>query len=289
MTRSGVATFDVGALPADRSLRVPGCSASCVRVRPSTAVAAGSAAATGVGHAGGRRSVGAGPGRSRHVGRAAHLRRDAGRSVFRARDSSRRRTGCFRWTSGGDRRRAGSSEVLGANFIERDAMTRRMQYHGDMRAEWDSYGPDTEAIATAFVRGINAWVDIASEQPARRVRPGRLATRALETGGPAESHRCVRGERERRRRSVPRAAGGLARRAARRGAAPGRLASPPRRPAWARHERRSPTSSAMRCGRSGRPPVFSGLAAPVPTVRLDAGRTTDATVRLKPDAGDASA
>ena len=32
------------------------------------------------------------------------------------------------------------SEVLGANFIERDAMTRRMQYRGDMRAEWDSYG-----------------------------------------------------------------------------------------------------------------------------------------------------
>jgi penicillin amidase len=55
------------------------------------------------------------------------------------------------------------SEVLGANFIERDAMTRRVQYRGDMRAEWDSYGPDTEAIATAFVRGINAWVDIATE------------------------------------------------------------------------------------------------------------------------------
>ena len=54
------------------------------------------------------------------------------------------------------------SEVLGANFIERDAMTRRMQYHGDLRAEWDSYGPDAEAIATAFVGGINAWVDIAS-------------------------------------------------------------------------------------------------------------------------------
>ena len=56
------------------------------------------------------------------------------------------------------------SEVLGANFIERDAMTRRMQYRGDMRAEWDSYGADTEEIATAFVRGINAWVDVANRQ-----------------------------------------------------------------------------------------------------------------------------
>ena len=56
------------------------------------------------------------------------------------------------------------SEVLGSNFLERDAMTRRMQYRGDMRAEWASYGPDTEAIATAFVRGVNAWVDLALAQ-----------------------------------------------------------------------------------------------------------------------------
>src|SRR5215207_8253544 len=55
------------------------------------------------------------------------------------------------------------SEVLGANFIERDAATRRMQYRGDPRAEWASYGRDTQAIAAAFVRGINAWIAIASQ------------------------------------------------------------------------------------------------------------------------------
>ena len=57
------------------------------------------------------------------------------------------------------------SEVLGPNFIERDAMTRRMQYRGDADAEWLSYGPDTKAIVTAFVRGVNAWVAIARERP----------------------------------------------------------------------------------------------------------------------------
>jgi acyl-homoserine lactone acylase PvdQ len=57
------------------------------------------------------------------------------------------------------------SEVLGPNFIERDAMTRRMQYRGDLEAEWASYGPDTKAIVTAFVRGVNAWVAIARERP----------------------------------------------------------------------------------------------------------------------------
>ena len=57
------------------------------------------------------------------------------------------------------------SEVLGANFVERDAMTRRVQYRGDPRADWESYGPDVKAIAEAFVRGINAWVALARERP----------------------------------------------------------------------------------------------------------------------------
>jgi penicillin amidase len=57
------------------------------------------------------------------------------------------------------------SEVLGANFIERDVMTRRVQYHGDVDADWASYGPDARTIAAAFVRGVNAWVAIARAHP----------------------------------------------------------------------------------------------------------------------------
>jgi acyl-homoserine lactone acylase PvdQ len=57
------------------------------------------------------------------------------------------------------------AQVLGANFVDRDAMTRRMQYRGDLDAEWASYGPDARAIAGAFVRGINAWVALARERP----------------------------------------------------------------------------------------------------------------------------
>jgi penicillin G amidase len=56
------------------------------------------------------------------------------------------------------------SEVLGSNFIERDATTRRMQYRGALDVEWASYGPDAEAIATAFVHGVNAWVAIARKR-----------------------------------------------------------------------------------------------------------------------------
>jgi penicillin amidase len=55
------------------------------------------------------------------------------------------------------------SEVLGSNFLERDGMTRRIQYRGDLESEWASYGPEAKAIATAFVSGINAWIRIAHD------------------------------------------------------------------------------------------------------------------------------
>lgn len=56
------------------------------------------------------------------------------------------------------------SEVLGSNFVERDAMTRRVQFRGDLAAEWASYGLDTQAIAARFTDGINAWVSRARER-----------------------------------------------------------------------------------------------------------------------------
>jgi len=59
------------------------------------------------------------------------------------------------------------AQVLGPNFVDRDAMTRRMQYHGDLTAEWASYGPDARGIAEAFVAGINAWVALARQSPPR--------------------------------------------------------------------------------------------------------------------------
>jgi penicillin G amidase len=55
------------------------------------------------------------------------------------------------------------SEVLGANFIERDAMTRRVQFRGRAELDWTRYGADTRAIATAFARGVNAWIRSASD------------------------------------------------------------------------------------------------------------------------------
>jgi penicillin G amidase len=62
------------------------------------------------------------------------------------------------------------SGVLGLTFVERDGMTRRVQYRGSMDAEWESYGAETKAIATAFVGGVNALVAKARFQPPEEFR-----------------------------------------------------------------------------------------------------------------------
>ncbi|MCI0376081.1 MAG: penicillin acylase family protein, partial [Gemmataceae bacterium] len=51
------------------------------------------------------------------------------------------------------------AEVLGPSAVPSDRFARLMRYRGDMKAEWDSYAPDTKQIATAFTSGINAWID----------------------------------------------------------------------------------------------------------------------------------
>ena len=50
------------------------------------------------------------------------------------------------------------SEILGPSSLERDIDARALKYRGDMRAEYASYSPDTEAILTAFTDGINAYI-----------------------------------------------------------------------------------------------------------------------------------
>jgi penicillin amidase len=51
------------------------------------------------------------------------------------------------------------SEIMGPSAIEADKFARTIRYRGDMEAEWKSYSPDTQQIATAFTRGINACIE----------------------------------------------------------------------------------------------------------------------------------
>ncbi|NMI00641.1 penicillin acylase family protein [Pseudonocardia acidicola] len=57
------------------------------------------------------------------------------------------------------------SEVFGPQFVERDRAARLFLFRGDMRQEWLAYGSDTKRIASAFVAGVNAYVDLVCASP----------------------------------------------------------------------------------------------------------------------------
>ena len=59
------------------------------------------------------------------------------------------------WKRSGQGRLA---EVLGPSALQRDINARLLSYHGDMKAEYESYSPDTQQILEAFTAGINAYI-----------------------------------------------------------------------------------------------------------------------------------
>ncbi len=59
------------------------------------------------------------------------------------------------WKRSGQGRLA---EILGSSALFRDINARLLQYRGDMKAEYDSYSPDTQEILEAFTQGINAYI-----------------------------------------------------------------------------------------------------------------------------------
>jgi len=58
------------------------------------------------------------------------------------------------------------ASVFGANFVEQDRAARLFLYRGDMRQEWLAYGQAAQRIATRFVEGINAYIDLTGSDPA---------------------------------------------------------------------------------------------------------------------------
>src|SRR3954468_2879459 len=59
------------------------------------------------------------------------------------------------WKRSGQGRLA---EILGPSALQRDVNARRLQYRGNMKAEYESYAPDTKEILEAFTAGINAYI-----------------------------------------------------------------------------------------------------------------------------------
>jgi penicillin amidase len=66
------------------------------------------------------------------------------------------------WKRSGQGRLA---EVLGRSALPRDINARLLSYRGDVKAEFESYSPDTREILESFTAGINAYI-------ASRMAPG---------------------------------------------------------------------------------------------------------------------
>ena len=62
------------------------------------------------------------------------------------------------------------AEVFGPEFVEQDAAARQFLYRGSLFREWLAYGSDAEAIAEAFVAGVNAYIGL-TEQGAVALPP----------------------------------------------------------------------------------------------------------------------
>jgi penicillin amidase len=56
---------------------------------------------------------------------------------------------------------------FGAGYLEQDRAARLFLYRGDMAAEWACYSPDARDICEAFVAGINAYIDLVTQDPRR--------------------------------------------------------------------------------------------------------------------------
>lgn len=79
---------------------------------------------------------------------------------------------------------------LGAAYVERDVAARLLLYRGDMEAEWAEYRPNAKAWTTAFVAGINAYVDLVAREPERLPLEFRLLGTQPAHWAPEDVVRC---------------------------------------------------------------------------------------------------
>jgi penicillin amidase len=57
------------------------------------------------------------------------------------------------------------AEAFGARFVDQDRAARLFLYRGDLEEEFRSYHPNGKQILTAFINGINAYIDLTRRNP----------------------------------------------------------------------------------------------------------------------------
>ena len=97
----------------------------------------------------------------------AHIRAGSTADVFFAQGFNAARDRLYQLDIGRKRGLGQLAADLGPGFLEQDIASRAFLYRGDMAAEYAAYGPDTEAICTAFTAGINACIALTEAEPER--------------------------------------------------------------------------------------------------------------------------
>jgi penicillin amidase len=57
------------------------------------------------------------------------------------------------------------AEAFGPSFAAKDRAARLFLFRGDLHAEWLAYASDTKRVVTAFVDGVNAYIELTRAQP----------------------------------------------------------------------------------------------------------------------------
>lgn len=94
-----------------------------------------------------------------------HIRGESAHDVFFAQGLLAARSRLFQLDWWRRRALGLTAEVLGADFVERDRAARLFLYRGDMESEWAAYPPQSREAVTAFVAGINEWVEQTRRDP----------------------------------------------------------------------------------------------------------------------------
>ncbi|MBL8293311.1 MAG: penicillin acylase family protein, partial [Bryobacterales bacterium] len=59
------------------------------------------------------------------------------------------------------------SHDLGPSYLDQDRAARLFLYRGNLDAEWNRYTPGMRQVLEAFTRGVNAFIQLTAQDPAK--------------------------------------------------------------------------------------------------------------------------
>lgn len=95
----------------------------------------------------------------------AHIYADTEADLFFAQGFNAARDRLFQFELWRRKATGTTAEILGRRTLQDDVGSRLFRFGGDLTQELNHYHPRGEAIVQAFVRGINAYIDLTEQRP----------------------------------------------------------------------------------------------------------------------------